>query len=95
MIDPEAYFSPKKNYGFNLQAICDWSGRFIWVSMGHTASVYDSTTFKSTALYRGLETYFDLEEYVLADKAYSLERDVITPYKEPASREPANSAVQS
>ena len=22
-IDPEAYFSRKKNYGFNLQAICD------------------------------------------------------------------------
>ncbi|RPB25310.1 hypothetical protein L211DRAFT_771240, partial [Terfezia boudieri ATCC MYA-4762] len=27
-VDPEAYFSRKKNYGFNLQAICDWSGRF-------------------------------------------------------------------
>jgi len=33
-IDPEAYFSRKKNYGFNLQA---WEGRFIWVSMKHTA----------------------------------------------------------
>jgi len=29
IIDPEAYFSRKKNYGFNLQAICDWEGRFI------------------------------------------------------------------
>ncbi|KAF8456859.1 hypothetical protein BDZ91DRAFT_666739, partial [Kalaharituber pfeilii] len=29
--DPEAYFLQKKNYRFNLQAICNWEGRFIWV----------------------------------------------------------------
>ena len=51
-LNPEAYFSRKKNYGFNLQAICDWKGRFIWASMGHTASVHDSTAFKSSDLYR-------------------------------------------
>jgi len=92
MVDPEAYFSRKKCYGFNLQAICDWNGRFIWVSMGHTASVHDSTAFKSSQLYQQIHTFFDPEEYVLADKAYALERHVITPYKEPASRERANAA---
>ena len=35
-------------------------------------------------------TYFDPEEYILADKAYALERHIITPYKEPASRQPNN-----
>ena len=50
IIDSEAYFSRKKNYGLNLQAICDWEGRFIWVCMKHTASVHDSTAFKPTAL---------------------------------------------
>jgi len=44
-VDPEAYFSRKKNYGFNLQAICDWEGRFIWVSMKHTASVHATAFF--------------------------------------------------
>ena len=33
---------------------------------------------------------FDAEEYILADKAYGLKRHIITPYKEPASRQPAN-----
>ena len=37
---------------FNLQAICHWNRRFIWVSMGHTASAHDSTVFKSTLLYK-------------------------------------------
>ena len=92
MVDFEAYFSCKKDYGFNLQAICDWHSRFIWIYMGHTASVHDSTVFKSTTLYRNLQSYIDPEEYVLADKAYALERHVITPYKEPASRLPANTA---
>ena len=95
MIDPEAYFSRKKIYGFNLQAICNWKGQFIWVAMGHTASVHDSTASKSTALYQALETYFDPEEYILADKAYALERHIITPFKEPASRQPANAAFNT
>ena len=90
--DPEAYFSRKKNYGFNLQAICDWNGKFIWVYMGHTASAHDSTAFKSTDLYRTLNSYFDPEEYILADKAYALERHIITPFKEPASRQADNAA---
>ena len=52
MDDPEAYFSRKKSYGFNIQAICDWDRKFIWAFMGHTASVHDSTAFKSSDLYR-------------------------------------------
>ena len=71
MNDPEDYFSCKKNYGFNLQAICDLNGKFIWVYMGHTASAHDSTAFKSTDLYCNLNSYFDPEEYILADKAYA------------------------
>ena len=52
LVDPEAYFTRKKNYGFNLQAICDWQGQFIWTSMGHTAGVHDSRALKATDLYR-------------------------------------------
>ena len=92
MDDPEAYFSRKKTYGFNIQAICDWDRKFIWEFMGHTASVQDSTAFKSSDLYRNPGKYFDPEEYVLADKAYGLERHVIMPYKEPASRLDINTA---
>jgi len=75
MVDPEAYFSRKKNYGFNLQAICNWESRFIWASMAHTASAHDSPAWKSTALYQSIGSYFHPEEYLLADKAMHL-RDI-------------------
>ena len=88
----EAYFSRKKTYGFNIQAICDWDRKFIWAFMGHTASVHDPIAFKSSGLHRNAGKYFDPGEYVLADKAYGLERHVITPYKEPASRLDINTA---
>ncbi|RPB22099.1 hypothetical protein L211DRAFT_789278, partial [Terfezia boudieri ATCC MYA-4762] len=39
MFDPDAYFSQKKNNGFNFQEICNWEGQFILVSMKHTASI--------------------------------------------------------
>ena len=60
--------------------------------MGHTASAHDSA-WKSTALYRSIRTYFHPEEYILAGKAYALERHVITPYKEPTARQPPNTAL--
>ena len=90
MVDPEAYFSRKKIYGFNLQAICNWEGQFIWTSMKYPASVQDSKAWKATAMYEAIESYFQPDEYILADKAYALERHIITPYKSPAATLPIN-----
>ena len=81
MLDHEAYYFRKCYYGFNLQAICDWNRRFIYAYLGHTASVHDSTAFKASSLYQNRSRYFEDEEFVLADKAYALEKHVITPYK--------------
>ena len=74
MIDNEAYFSRKSYYGFNLQAICDWNGRFIYAYPGHTASVHDSTAFKAPPLYQNRYKHFEEDEILLADKADALER---------------------
>ena len=91
-IDPQSYYSHKGFYGFNLQAICDWNSKFLWVAMGHTASAYDSRAFKFIALYHNIKNSFSQNEYILADKAYALEEHVITPYKGAISREPIHSA---
>ena len=58
--------------------------------MKYTASMSDSKAWKSTGLYRKMNTNFEPEEYILADKAYALERHVITPFKNPAARQPVN-----
>ena len=92
VVDPQAYYYRKSNYGFNLQAICNWDRKFIWASMSHPASAHDSMVFKLTPLYRQIETVFNHDEYILADKAYALERHVIVPYKEPLASRPNYSA---
>ena len=58
--------------------------------MRYTASMSDSEAWESTGLYRAVDTNFEPEEYVLADKAYALEMHIITPYENPAARKPAN-----
>jgi len=61
----------------------------LWIQLiykQYATIVHDSTAFK-TELYQQIHTLFDLVEYVFADKAYAPEGHVITPHKEPASRE--------
>ena len=92
--DHETYFSRKKKkkkkiYGFNLQAICNDDEVFTYVSIQHKASTHDSTAFKSVSFYRTLHTRFDEPEYILADKAYQLEKHIITPFKVPRANDPA------
>ena len=56
--------------------------------MKYTASMSNSKAWKSTRLYRTMDTNFEPEEYILADKAYALERHIITPFKNPTARQP-------
>ena len=91
-VDYQEYFSPKSYYGFNLQAVCGWDRRFIYAYIQHPASVHDSTAFKNSSLYqnRDHQRRFEDHEFLLADKAYPLQRHVITPYKGQAGREKDN-----
>jgi DDE superfamily endonuclease len=90
--DPEAYFSRKKTYGFNLQAICNQQGQFIYAHAGYTASTHDSTAFKATSFYQRRRELMSSSEYILADKAYQLDKHIITPYKLPIARQPSYKA---
>ena len=86
LVDYQAYFSRKKYYGFNLQAVCDWDRKFIFAYMGHTASVHDARIYKECPLYRNPTAYFESHEYLLADKAYPVGPHLIPPFKEPEAR---------
>ncbi|RPB18867.1 hypothetical protein L211DRAFT_853749 [Terfezia boudieri ATCC MYA-4762] len=55
--------------------------------MGHTAATHDSTAFKNSKLYKNYSSYFKSHEYLLANKAYRLEKYIIIPFKEPYARE--------
>ena len=62
------------------------------IELLHTLLSEYSPAWKSTALYQSIGSYFHPEEYLLAYKAYALERNIITPYKEPASGQSPNAA---
>lgn len=85
--DREAYFSRKKIYGFNLQAVCNHHEQFIYAHMGATASTHDSTAFKGSLLYQQRSLMMADHEYILGDKAYQLDKHLITPYKLPIARQ--------
>ena len=84
----ETYFNHKKQYGLNIQAICDSNRRFTFISGGYRASVGDPTVFTGTSFVKQLNLLFSRpEEDILADKADRITRRCMTPYKEPlASR---------
>jgi DDE superfamily endonuclease len=90
--DPEAYFSRKKVYGFNLQAICNQKGEFTYAYAGCTASTHDSTAFKASSFYQQRQELMNNDEYILTDKAYQLDKHIITPYKQPIARQPSYKA---
>ena len=90
--DPEAYFSRKKVYGFNLQAICNQKGEYTYAYSGVTASTHDSTAFKASTFYQQRQELMSSDEYLAADKAYQLDKHVITPYKLPIALRPSHKA---
>jgi len=55
--------------------------------MEHRAATHDSTAFQNSNLYKNCTSYFNDHEYLLADKAYALEKHVIVPFKDPYARE--------
>ena len=88
LVDHQAYFSRKKEYGFNLQAVCDRDRKFIFAYMGYTAGAHDSRIYKHTPLYQNPNAYFASHEYLLGDKAYAVGPHLIPPFKEPQARRP-------
>ena len=80
--DHEAYFSRKDRYGFNAQIIASADKRILWAGCGHTASCHDSTAWKHSPFYRERTEILLPSEYLLADKAYEIDRHLITPFKQ-------------
>ncbi|CAG8809809.1 24598_t:CDS:2, partial [Gigaspora margarita] len=80
-INKDVYFSRKHKYGIHLQGIVDYKGLFINYDIGWPASVHDAKVFQNSNIYKQSANFFEKEEYLLGDSAYSLVPFVITPFK--------------
>jgi hypothetical protein len=75
-----SYFSGHYQcYGVNVQAACDSSSRFTWISIRSPGGTGDSKAFYGTSLHSLLST---LPEgyYIVADNAYTLSKSLLVPY---------------
>jgi hypothetical protein len=81
----ETYYSRHSQYGFQMQVVCDWNARIRYVYTGNQASVQDSTALRTTELWRQRDRYFTDEEYLLGDKGYFTDKNLVIPYKKPAA----------
>jgi len=75
-----SYFSGHYQcYGVNVQAACDSSSRFTWISIRSPGGTGASQAFYGTSLHSLLST---LPEgyYIVADNAYTLSKSLLVPY---------------
>ncbi len=79
-IDGEVYFNRKKTYSFNVQLICDDQRRILWYQLGWPGSVYDSTVFSHSNMYKNQEGYFSGLEFLIGDSGYTLSKRMLIPY---------------
>ena len=56
-------------------------------ALGHTGSVHDSWSFRSTRTYRENARIFSPGEFLFADSAYPVEEWSVAPFKKPKGSE--------
>jgi hypothetical protein len=54
----ETYYSRHKQYGFQMQVVCDWDARIRYAYTGNQVSVQDSTALRATGLWRQRNRFF-------------------------------------
>jgi nuclease HARBI1 len=83
--DSVYYINRKGFYSVLLQGICDHETKFIDCYIGEVGSVHDATMLRRSDFYHKLvnnELGLSNNEHVLGDKAYPLEMNLLTPYKD-------------
>jgi hypothetical protein len=77
------FMNYKKFYSVSAQMVCTHDNRIIYSLVGFPGSLYDSRDYKTTMLWNLSNECFSPGEYLIGDKAYPLNRHLITPYKSP------------
>lgn len=77
----EDYWTRKACYAINAQVICDHHGRITYFYTGWVGSAHDQRVISNSRLYQNVQDYFDAEQYVLGDSAYTPHRHIVPAFK--------------
>jgi hypothetical protein len=76
----QGFYTRKKIFGYNLQAMCDSDYRFTFGSAQCAGSSHDSTAFYVTPLYQKItKGKLPFPYYIVADDAYEHSNSLLTP----------------
>ncbi|XP_043485209.1 putative nuclease HARBI1 [Leptopilina heterotoma] len=83
--NPESYVNRHGYYSINFQGICDAEMRFIDVFAGCCGSMNDARVWQLSDIHQESvlhsDDYFPNQCHILGDKAYKLNFNMLTPYK--------------
>ena len=79
--DFECYYSRKSNYAINCCVICDDKCRVIYFLAGWPGSTHDNWVLRNADFYRNKAKYFNTNEYLLGDSAYSASQIMVQAFK--------------
>ncbi|XP_039307618.1 putative nuclease HARBI1 isoform X2 [Solenopsis invicta] len=83
---PNSYINRKEFYSILLQGICDHKMKFIDVFTGICGSVHDARVWRLSDIKNLIdhdrERYFPQRSHLLADSAYPLSYNMLTPYRD-------------
>ncbi|POW02539.1 hypothetical protein PSHT_12080 [Puccinia striiformis] len=79
--DGSHYWDRKKRYSISVTLICDVNKKFISYLAGYPGSCHDAYVFSNMKVAQQPQQYFDRNQFLLADSAYSSDQYVIPAYK--------------
>ena len=87
--EKNSYFNRKKDFSFNLQAVCDADELFLDVFIGFPSRAPDSAVFAASPLHFAADGIFsrpgiDRQFYIIGDAGYPLRSWCLTPFRHAA-----------
>uniref|UniRef100_A0A336MWE7 CSON005157 protein n=1 Tax=Culicoides sonorensis TaxID=179676 RepID=A0A336MWE7_CULSO len=79
--DPDAYLSRKQTHSMKVQIVADHKLRIRQIITGYPGSVHDARIYNQCQLALNSSSYFNQNQYLLADSAYKLTNTIITPFR--------------
>eukprot|EP00474_Spongospora_subterranea_P008040 CRZ08498.1 hypothetical protein [Spongospora subterranea] len=89
----EVYWSRKCKYSFNVILTFDRKRQVRYIVSGWPGSVHDAKAWESGSVSKNPGQYFPEGQYQLGDSGFTMTREMLVPYRQPAASNPENAAL--
>eukprot|EP00834_Sanchytrium_tribonematis_P007082 NODE_591_length_5620_cov_0.949828.p1 type:complete len:251 gc:universal NODE_591_length_5620_cov_0.949828:4276-5028(+) len=76
----QSYVTRKCQYGINITAVCTPSKQISYAVVGAPGSYHDNCVWELNDIFKNSNNYFQNQEYLFGDSAYTLNERMMTPY---------------